>query len=160
MDKDMAEIGMSRQVWKESKHQLCWWHQREALKRRFKKNLPTSPYNIKRARQEYHFIDVTFKPYGRVEPKDIKGTVLGEPHESEAQNVASELPLTGEDPNTIKIRIPTILPSQVQSESQELPSTIVDKSMPLMIRIPVLATVLGDGATAEDETDEEITIDQ
>ena len=156
-DKDMAEIGMSRQVWKESKHQLCWWHQREALKRRFKGNLPTTPYNVKRARQEYRFIDATFKPYGRADPKDIEGTVPGERHESEAQNDASDLLLTGEDPNAIKIRIPILL-SQVQSESQERrpPSAIVDKSTPLMIQIPVLATVFGAGATAEDETDEEI----
>ena len=154
-DKDMAEIGMSRRVWKESKHQLCWWHQREALKRRFKGNLPTSPYNVKRARQEYHFIDVTFKPYGRADPEDIEGTILGE-SQSEAQNNASELPLTREDPNAIKIRIP-ILPSQVHPECPEPPSTIVDKSTPLMIRIPVLATVFGAGPTTEDETDEEIT---
>jgi hypothetical protein len=147
-DKDMAEIGMSRRVWKESKHQLCWWHQCEALKRRLKGNLPTSPYNVKRARQEYHFIDETFKPYGRADPNDIEGTIPGE-----TQNDAHELPLTREDPNAINIRIP-IHPSQVHSES---PSTIVDKSTPLTIRIPVLATVLGAGLTAEDETDEELT---
>jgi len=45
-DKDMAEIGMSRRV---------------------------SPYNIKRAKQEYYFIDVNFKPYGRADPNDIEG---------------------------------------------------------------------------------------
>jgi len=26
VDKDMAEIGMTRNVWKEAKIQLCWWH--------------------------------------------------------------------------------------------------------------------------------------
>ncbi|SRR6266702_7186744 len=33
-DKDMAEIGASRHIWPKAKHQLCWWHQREALQRR------------------------------------------------------------------------------------------------------------------------------
>ena len=32
-DKDMAEIGASNQVWPEAKHELCWWHQCEAIRR-------------------------------------------------------------------------------------------------------------------------------
>src|ERR1700733_10471319 len=45
-DKDMAEIGMLREVW-EAKLQLCWWHLREAVKERLKKvKLSTTPYNV------------------------------------------------------------------------------------------------------------------
>ena len=106
-DKDMAEIGASRLVWPEAKHQLCWWHQREAIKRRLKGNLPTSPYNNQRAIDEYAFIKHTFKPYGRTDPNDCEGSVPGETHERGAQRInASTTPLTSEDPNSIKIRIP------------------------------------------------------
>ena len=77
-DKDMVEIGASRQVWPDAKHQLCWWHQREALRRWLKGNLPTTPYNIQRASHEYAFIDTTFKPYGRADPNDCEGRVPGE----------------------------------------------------------------------------------
>ena len=82
-DKDMAEIGASCRVWPEAKHQLCWWHQREALRRRLKGNLPTSAYNPQRAAHEHAFIDTTFKPYGRVDLKDCEGGVPGEICEQE-----------------------------------------------------------------------------
>lgn len=102
-DKDMAEIGASRRVWPEAKHQLCWWHQREALRRRLKGNLPTSIYNAQRARREHPFIDLTFTPFGRADPNDCEGRVPGEICEQEDSKA---MPLTGTDPNSIKIRIP------------------------------------------------------
>lgn len=55
-DKDMAEIGASRRVWPEAKHQL-------------------SVYNTLRAVREHAFINVDFKPYGRVDPSDMEGGV-------------------------------------------------------------------------------------
>ena len=105
----MAEIGASRRVWPKAKHQLCWWHQREAVRRRLKGNLPTSAYNGQRAAHEHAFIDTTFKPYGRVDPNDCEGGVPGEICEQEVQEKnANTVPvlLTSEDPNSIKIRIP------------------------------------------------------
>src|ERR1700761_7878209 len=66
-DKDMAEIGASRRTWTESKHQLCWWHLREAIKRRFKGNLPTSVYHPQRAAREHPFINPSFTPYGHTD---------------------------------------------------------------------------------------------
>ena len=105
----MAEIGASRRVWPNAKHQLCWWHQREAVRRWLKGNLPTSPYNAQRAAHEHAFIDTTFKPYGRVDPKDSEGGVPGEICEQEVHEKNTDtvpVPLTSKDPNSIKIRIP------------------------------------------------------
>jgi hypothetical protein len=46
-DKDMAEIGCSKLVWKEAKINLCWWHLRHALRTRLAKaKLSTTPYNF------------------------------------------------------------------------------------------------------------------
>ena len=104
-DKDMGEIGASRRIWPEAKHQLCWWHQREALRRRLKGNLPTSSYNVHRAKHQHAFISLTFKPYGCVDPNDCEGSVPGEFVEQEVQKDNSET--APEDPNSIKIRIST-----------------------------------------------------
>ena len=103
----MAEIGASRLAWPEAKHQLCWWHQREAIKRQLKGNLPTSPYNAQRAIDKYAFIKRTFRPYGRTDPNDCEGSVPGETHGRGVQGMnASTTPLTSKDPNSIKIQIP------------------------------------------------------
>lgn len=108
-DKDMAEIGASRRVWPEAKHQLCWWHQREALRRRLKGNLPTSRYNIPRAQREHPFINPAFKPHGRTDPNDCEGGVPGEIDEHTVRNYNMKMaPQTSEDPNSIKIRIPAL----------------------------------------------------
>jgi hypothetical protein len=148
-DKDMAEIGMSRRVWTKSKHQLCWWHQREALKRRLKGNLPTSIYNSQRAKDEYSFIDPSFKPYGQANTND-EGIVPGEECEPEAQgSKTNALTLTGGDPYAIKIRIPPILSNPVDDlKTAALPQET------LKIRIPARLAVSGDNL---DKVDEEST---
>jgi len=64
-DKDMAEIGMSQQVWPDVKVQLCWWHIQKAVFSQLQGNLPTSPYNIKHTCKEYAFVERNFLPYGR-----------------------------------------------------------------------------------------------
>ncbi|KAH9023946.1 hypothetical protein EDB85DRAFT_2075228 [Lactarius pseudohatsudake] len=100
-DKDMAEIGASRSVWPEAKHQL-------SIKRRIKGNLPTSPYNAHRAARKHPFIDLAFKPYGRADPNDYEGSVPGEIHEQEIQSKNTKIALTSGGPNSIKFRIPTL----------------------------------------------------
>jgi hypothetical protein len=100
----MAEIGASQCVWSEAKHQLCWWHQRKAVRRCLKENLPTSVYNALRAKREHSFIDLAFRPYGRTDPNDTEGGVPGEVYEQEIQGENTQL--TGGSPNSIKIRIP------------------------------------------------------
>ena len=103
----MAEIGASRQVWPHAKHQLCWWHQREAVRRRLKGNLPTTPYNAQRAADEHSFIKLAFKLYSCMDPNDSEGSVPEEICEQGTQGKnANTTPLTSEDPNSIKIRIP------------------------------------------------------
>ena len=112
-DKDMAEIGASRRVWPDTKHQLCWWHQREAIRKRIKGNLPTSAYNSQCANREYAFININFQPTGRVDLNDNEGGVPGEKCEQDIQGSnAITTPLTSEDPNSIKIRIPAPFPSR------------------------------------------------
>ena len=146
----MAEIGASRQVWPDAKHQLCWWHQREALRRRLKGNLPTTPYNVQRASHEYAFIDTTFKPYGRADPNDCEGRVPGEICEQgpQGKNVKT-LPLTSEDPNSIKIRIPMAhraQPSQTPQSTQDNSSTPIPAgSHPGVTEVAGHSTTLADG---------------
>ncbi|KAJ7491613.1 hypothetical protein B0H11DRAFT_1911879 [Mycena galericulata] len=73
LDKDMAEIGMAKDVW-DAKIQLCWWHLRKAVRTRLQQNkLSTTPYNAIRARSEFAFIDLAFKPSGRADPKEHEG---------------------------------------------------------------------------------------
>ena len=119
-DKDMAEITACRRVWPDAKHQLCWWHQREAIRKRIKGNLPTSAYNPQRANHEHAFIDINFKPTSRVDLNDTEGGVPGEICEQDIQGSnVNTTPLTSEDPNSIKIRIPT---SRLTHTSQTVPT--------------------------------------
>ena len=176
-DKDMAEIGASRRVWPEAKHQLCWWHQREAIRKRLKGNLHTSAYNAQRANQEHAFIRTTFKPYGHIDPKDSEGGVPGETCEQVVQEKnENTIPVTSDDPNSIKIRIPI---THLTSSSQFSQKAHNDASEPtlagqpkalgvstcstdatkLTIRIPAPSTVREANLHNENEPDakEEIT---
>jgi len=73
-DKDMAEIGASKDVW-EAKINLCWWHLRRAVRTRLAKaKLSTSPYNLDQAMAEYDFIKPDFIPAGTtVDIDDYEG---------------------------------------------------------------------------------------
>ena len=74
IDKDMAEIGCVREVWPDSKIQLCWWHLRRAIRERFGKNkLSTTPYLARRARAEFSFIELIFKPRTRSDKREWEG---------------------------------------------------------------------------------------
>jgi hypothetical protein len=150
-DKDMAEIGMSRRVWLAAKHQLCWWHLREALKRRLKGNLPTTAYNGPRAKRQHPFINPEFKPYGRADPRDTEGGVPGEIQE---QSATADDMITSfhheNNPHSLRIRIPTLL---TPIEAQE-PITETDcNSKALMIRIPAPSTVHRISAESSTEND-------
>ena len=127
-DKDMAEIGASRRVWPEAKHQLCWWHQREALRRRLKGNLPTSVYNPLRAKREHGFINLAFRPHGRADPNDIEGGIPGVVYEQEIQR-ANDL-LTSINPNSLKIRIPMCSAGNTQGEGHNVGGTSLVRGGP------------------------------
>jgi hypothetical protein len=120
-DKDMAEIGASWCVWPAAKHQLCWWHQHEALRRRLKGNLPTSSYNAQWAQHKHPFISLTFVPHGCMDPNDCEGGMPGEiyKHVVQKNNVKTVLQ-TNEDPNSIKIQIPVL--------SQSMPGQTIQKA--------------------------------
>jgi hypothetical protein len=153
-DKDMAEIGASQRTWTESKHQLCWWHLREALKRRVKGNLPMSVYHPQKATYEYTFITPSFKPHGRTDLGDTEGSAPGEVCEQEDQHSdASAMPLSRSNPNSIKIRIPA-LASQCLEEQE--PKTRADHSKPLVLRIPPLSLTHNTTSNMEDEPDEDV----
>ena len=189
-DKDLAEISASRRVWPEAKHQLCWWHQREAIRRWLKGNLPTTPYNPQRANREHAFINIDFKPTGHTDPNDTEGGVPGEICEQGTN--ANTTALTSDDPNSIKIRIPishfthseivqtigaggvSMLSAMDAGESMGRPTfasghpdssgAVVHSanSTKLTIRIPAPLTIHPSGPATEDEpdTDEETTNEQ
>jgi hypothetical protein len=75
VDKDIGEIGALKTVWKESKISLCWWHLRRSVRTRLAKaKLATTPYNVKRACEEFNFIDADFIPPGtKVDLEDYEG---------------------------------------------------------------------------------------
>ena len=167
MDKDMAEIGASHSVWPDTKHQLCWWHQREAVKKRLKGNLPTSAYNAKRANEEYAFINIAFKPSNRVDPTDSEGGVPGESCEQGIQGEDINLMApVGKGPNSIKIRI---LMTHLTGSSQTGQSVGDSGGWPtltggdavnntkLTIRIPTSLVIHNLGPENEPEPDEDIT---
>ena len=149
-DKDMAEIGASWKTWANAKHQLCWWHVHEALKRRLKGNLPTSPYHPLRAVREYPFIDPTFKPYGRADLDDAEGCVPGEVNERQSQYGGVNASQFMNNPNSIKIRI--AIPASQNLNASET-STPVNISKPLTIRIPPSSTI----CEAAEEPDDDLT---
>lgn len=73
-DKDMAEVSMSRTVWPQAKHQLCWWHLERAIRQRMAKSkLSTSPYIGQRVHSIFNFVDPTFSPTQQSDPSDIEG---------------------------------------------------------------------------------------
>jgi hypothetical protein len=66
VDKDFAEISALAKVWPTTSISICWWHMREALRKRTTSNaLSTSKYNANDAIQEFSFISKTFGPSRR-----------------------------------------------------------------------------------------------
>ena len=96
-DKDMAEIGMLRDVW-DPKVQLCWWHLRKAVRNRLATNkLTTTPYNALRAKTEFPWIDIAFVPPGRSDPEEHEGGIHDDFIAANSNHYM--------DPNSITLRI-------------------------------------------------------
>ncbi|KAJ6617365.1 hypothetical protein B0H10DRAFT_1760364, partial [Mycena sp. CBHHK59/15] len=75
VDKDMAEIGMLKDVWN-SKISLCWWHLRRAVRTRLASaKLSTTPYDPGCAHAEFSFIDPAFAPQGRADAGEYEGGI-------------------------------------------------------------------------------------
>ncbi|EGO20838.1 hypothetical protein SERLADRAFT_417908 [Serpula lacrymans var. lacrymans S7.9] len=99
VNKDMAEIGMLREIW-DAKIQLCWWHLRQAMQERLAKNkLATTPYNPQRAHAEFAFINTTFVPPRKADMTKYEG---GAPDVLQV----NEAPCP--TPNTIPLHIPRL----------------------------------------------------
>lgn len=170
-DKDMVEIGASRRTWPASKHQLCWWHLHEAVKRRLKGNLPTSVYHPQWATCEHSFIKPSFIPYGRTDPHDTEGAAPGEVCAQEYQHGdASTMPPPDSNPNSIKIRIPAPATSESPAVTEPIthPTTFqhaedqhsvvgTDNPRRITIRIPPPSSTHNATSTTEDEPNEEVT---
>jgi hypothetical protein len=62
-DKDWSEINACRQVFPNAKHQLCFWHCLQAIKKRLAilRRQP-GPYNVNEAMATFSFINSTFLP--------------------------------------------------------------------------------------------------
>ena len=111
-DKDVAEIRAAQTVWPDSKHQLCWWHLRKAIRARLEKSkLSTTPYNPHIAHAEFNFINLGFVPLGK---SDLK--------ESEDLDLLASPPSLINNPNAlpIKIKIPEGLkfPEDISSQKE------------------------------------------
>ncbi|EGN95258.1 hypothetical protein SERLA73DRAFT_162751 [Serpula lacrymans var. lacrymans S7.3] len=99
VNKDMAKIGMLREIW-DAKIQLCWWHLRQAMQECLAKNkLATTPYNPQRAHAEFAFINTTFVPPRKADMTKYEG---GAPDVSQV----NEAPCP--TPNTIPLHIPRL----------------------------------------------------
>jgi len=115
-DKDIAEIKAAHSVWVSSKHQLCWWHVKKAVNSRLKNGkLSTTPYDPKIAKAEFPFIDLSFVPSVKPDPKDDK----------DPENPPETL-----GPTHISSPTPTIPPPSIP------PPTLGPNSLPIKIKIP------------------------
>ncbi|KAF7426653.1 hypothetical protein PC9H_009022 [Pleurotus ostreatus] len=113
VDKDMAEISMSRTVWASAKIQLCWWHLRKALRERLSRaKLTTTPYNVEKAVGEFTFIDRGFIPFGRTDSGEHEGGQV------DSDTVEMEMS-TQENPNAVYLRI---------TKAQRLPARVLPET--------------------------------
>ncbi|KAK7456463.1 hypothetical protein VKT23_010712 [Stygiomarasmius scandens] len=115
LDKDMAEIGMARDVWSHAKIQLCLWHLRRAVRECLAKpKLSTTPYNPLRAHLEFNFVDINFCPFTPADTEESEG---GKDYYHPVINnngpvVTNKRP----GPNSVRIRLPGSQdPSAVQA---------------------------------------------
>ncbi|KAJ6552665.1 hypothetical protein DFH09DRAFT_925044 [Mycena vulgaris] len=114
VDKDMAEIGMLKDVWN-AKISLCWWHLRRAVRTRLAiGKLATTPYDPGRAHAEFPFIDVAFIPTGQADREEYEG---GVPDSITPVVPASQQPRTITLGNGLRITIPARQPLAAVSGS-------------------------------------------
>jgi hypothetical protein len=116
VDKDLAEISAARATWK-AKINLCYWHLRRAVNTRLAKaKLATTVYDVKRACNEFDFIDPDFRPsrtkfdiddYEGGLPDDVELPEHPRPglHDFVASNALSDAT------NSLRIKIPP--PTQI-----------------------------------------------
>ncbi|KAJ3718663.1 hypothetical protein DFJ43DRAFT_1042890 [Lentinula guzmanii] len=102
----MAEIGALGDVWPSARVQICYWHQRKAIKERIEKvKLSTTPYNANRAHAEFLFIDKNWVPPGHADPDEHEGGREGGGRDT----VIDDPPMQPKrDPNMITFHLPAL----------------------------------------------------
>lgn len=150
LDKDMAEIAMSKRVWPTAKIQLCFWHLKRAITTRADSSkLSTTPYKPKVANALFPFIDISFKPRGRADRNEYEG---GFDPDEEPPNAP-----VPERPWALKFRLPL-------TQSQSLSSAAEKENQPPAtntIRIPPMSQFRpSHNLESEDEEDEEMDTDE
>jgi hypothetical protein len=74
VNKDMAEIGMLREVWN-AKISLCWWHLRQAVRTRLaSRKLSTTPYDPGCAHAQFSFINIAFVPASQADGEEYEAS--------------------------------------------------------------------------------------
>ncbi len=102
VNKDMAEIGMVKEVWPSAKISVCWWHMQKSVRERLAKTkLSTTPYLSARTNNVFKFIDISFVPPGQPDRTVYKGGKL--PKEYSEQFAPREYP----SQTTIKLPPPS-----------------------------------------------------
>lgn len=148
VDKDMAEIRMIQQTWN-AKIQLCWWHLQRAVKQRLvKSNLSTTPYDSRRARQDFNFIDIGFVPLGFADSNEYEGGAVPDEHPPEQGSTATSI-------NSLRIVIPrTTMIDGSKTSSEEM---IAGENAPrLVIKVPPLISKTGTTSECEDISDSQM----
>nr|GAT51701.1 predicted protein [Mycena chlorophos] len=148
VDKDMGEIGALKTIWPNAKVSICWWHVDDAVSKRLKSaKLSTTPYKPHRAREQFSFISVDFKPPGKADKAEYEG---GDPED--LSDVEDEPPEPTQNPSKLTIRVPLPQPS---------PPRRIDANGIPIIRLPpgphfdVSDT---DDSTDEDASEEEAEV--
>jgi hypothetical protein len=122
-DKDFAEIGAAHDTWLHAKHQLCYWHLREAVRKRMAQSkLSTAPYHLFEANAEFGFIDLGFLPRTKPDTADVDAEKRTAPppqyHIPGPVNPPTRLP---------PIRLP---PTQQATQALSLPTSIPPLNTP------------------------------
>lgn len=154
-DKDMGEIGASKDVW-EAKINLCWWHLRRAVRTRLAKGkLSTSPYNLDKAMAEYDFIKPDFIPAGtRVDIDDYEGgapdnelppLVGGQPSPTVVQPPATLIP-TASTPSSVpdpNLQCPHEPPAAQHLTQPHTPLVNTTSLLRIKLPLPSIASAIG-----------------
>lgn len=154
-NKDMGEIGTSKDVW-EAKINLCWWHLRRAVQTRLAKGkLSTSPYNLNKAMAEYDFIKPDFILAGtRVDIDNYEGgapdnelppLVGGQPSPTVVQPPATLIP-TASTPSSVpdpNLQSPHEPPAAQHLTQPHMPLANTTSLLRIKLPLPSIASAIG-----------------
>jgi hypothetical protein len=145
VDKDMAEIGMLREVWN-AKISLCWWHLHRAVRTRLaSKKLSTTPYDPGRAHAEFSFINIAFVPASQADGEEYEG---GLPDTISPVVPAPQQPRTLTMANGLRITIPARQPLASVPLNAATPPVVSGESEPTARDLRTFASAPADNGAA------------